>query len=307
MNSVILGAVKGYRYELIRPFVRSLKRVGFEGDVCLFVTDLPRATRKALAGDGVRLVPCPHLAVRLPVSGKIIGPDNGRFRFLHRRYPALIPALSRLVPGPAREARLRVACAINQINTARYLAYLPWLERHGQGYDHIVIADVRDVLFQRDPFDWPLGEGLHCFLEEPRNTIAVCPFNSAWIRLVFGEEELSRLGTRVVSCSGVSLGAREAMLGYLGQMAAHILRLRSQMTGIDQGIHNYLVHTGRIPNLTLWRNGTGPVLTMGYGEYRVNDEGTVLNEDGTVPAVLHQYDRHPPEFQRRLLAKLVGD
>jgi len=41
-----------------------------------------------------------------------------------------------------------------------------------------------------------------------------CPFNGGWIRSCYGEEGLQRIGTHTVSCSGVTLGTRDAMLVY---------------------------------------------------------------------------------------------
>jgi hypothetical protein len=41
-----------------------------------------------------------------------------------------------------------------------------------------------------------------------------CPFNGGWVRSCYGEEGLQRIGTHTVSCSGVTLGTRDAMLVY---------------------------------------------------------------------------------------------
>ena len=38
-------------------------------------------------------------------------------------------------------------------------------------------------------------------------------------------------------------------------------------------------------------------------DIRLNAQGCVMNDDGQVPAVLHQYDRHP-ELEKVLLAHL---
>jgi hypothetical protein len=110
-----------------------------------------------------------------------------------------------------------------------------------------MVTDFSDVVFQSDPFTYqpkqwqPPAAQLAVFLEaypnkvrptRPRRpffpppavmlfylcggvqVINRCPFNGGWIRSCYGEEGLQRIGTHTVSCSGVTLGTRDAMLVY---------------------------------------------------------------------------------------------
>jgi hypothetical protein len=43
---------------------------------------------------------------------------------------------------------------------------------------------------------------------------------------------------------------------------------------------------------------------MQPGDYQTSSDGLVLNEDGSVPPVLHQYDRLP-DLKKRLQAGLL--
>jgi protein involved in polysaccharide export with SLBB domain len=88
-----------------------------------------------------------------------------------------------------------------------------------------------------------------------------------------------------------------------GAMSARNL---ARIAGGDQGIHNYLLIQKRLPGVTVHPNRHAPVLTMGVmnpGEVRFNAADEVLNENGEVAPVLHQYDRLP-EVKQRLLAGL---
>jgi hypothetical protein len=155
-----------------------------------------------------------------------------------------------------------------------------------------MLSDLRDVIFQRDPFVEPLPP-LEVFLEEPEVTFAIEGFNRQWIDDLYGEAGLLRLGAGVVSCSGVTFGTREGMERYLVAMADEVRAHLPPLGAHDQAIHNWLLATGRLPEATSVPNGHGRVLTMGAQRHiEVADDGTVLNHDGTVPAVLHQYDRH---------------
>jgi hypothetical protein len=86
---------------------------------------------------------------------------------------------------------------------------------------------------------------------------------------------------------------------------ATIWRRRPVYSG-DQGIHNYLLRTGRLDPVKVVANGYGRVLTMGAMRTIERDaDGYVLNRDGSRPAVLHQYDRHGP-LAAELVALLTG-
>jgi hypothetical protein len=89
------------------------------------------------------------------------------------------------------------------------------------------------------------------------------------------------------------------MLGYLAAMTLRLLPFTpgERMAGYDQGVHNVLVHTGALENLTLHDNN-GPVLTLAAteGEPEVDAQGLVRNARGRIPAMVHQYDRKPALF-----------
>jgi hypothetical protein len=59
---------------------------------------------------------------------------------------------------------------------------------------------------------------------------------------------------------------------------------------MDQGVHNFLVHTGRVPG-RLVANTEGPVLTVGV--MAPSDAVALLNDRAEELRVIHQYDRHP--------------
>ncbi|BDQ36961.1 hypothetical protein SYK_13210 [Pseudodesulfovibrio nedwellii] len=184
-------------------------------------------------------------------------------------------------------------------NGLRYFSYLNFLES-SKRYDHILIADVRDVVFQRDPFSFPWAKGLNCTLEDRSATIGGCPYNAHWVREHLGPEMLTTLTDKPVSCSGTTVGDHDAMVGYLRTMTSHLTPppTAKRMAGYDQAIHNMLVHTGQIETLTLLDN-SGPILTLGQtqGEPTADDTGNVLNEAGTPAHIVHQYDRKPILFK----------
>jgi hypothetical protein len=65
-------------------------------------------------------------------------------------------------------------------------------------------------------------------------------------------------------------------------------------TGNDQGIHNYIIHNRKIPNVTIHHisHEYGFVGTLGYVLWmKRNQFGLVQNINGSVYAVIHQWNR----------------
>ena len=89
-----------------------------------------------------------------------------------------------------------------------------------------------------------------------------------------------------IVCAGVTIGPVELVRRYLEVMADFLLRLPHQAVGLDQAVHNYVLHKGSSAGARLIPNGAGIVSTLGVvPEARVNELVS--------SAVLHQYDRHP--------------
>jgi hypothetical protein len=92
------------------------------------------------------------------------------------------------------------------------------------------------------------------------------------------------------------------MMAYLSEMIAGIIWRRRPMGPLDQGVHNALFHGGRLADSRVIPNEYGRVLTLGLmSSPHVNEEGYLVNADGSLPAVVHQWDRHP-ELVPRLRA-----
>lgn len=186
-------------------------------------------------------------------------------------------------------------------NGLRYFLYRDYLESVSQNYGRILISDVRDVIFQRDPFTYPWPAGLNATLEDRRVTVASCPFNARWVREHLGADALAAIGHNPVSCSGTTVGDHGAMLDYLEKMIGRLYppTTGERMAGYDQGVHNMLIHAGKLAHVTLHDN-SGPILTLAQtkDEPRVDADGLVLNEADEPVHMVHQYDRKPNLFRR---------
>jgi hypothetical protein len=221
--------------------------------------------------------------------------------FLHRAPAGLATALRRAGAEPV-ELELDGVPDPLSYNLIRYRLFAAHL-RSLREPTRVLLSDVRDVLFQRDPFRAIADDdGLHLFLEHEAKPIGACIWTSSWIRFRYGDDALPPLAGRPVICSGIVLGRTPALLRYVERVAAEIdpaLRATHYMAGYDQGIVNRLCH-GPVPEdlsaLVLHPYRSSPVLHLGNappGTVRLDGAGELRNDDGEVVAIVHQYDRHP--------------
>jgi len=182
------------------------------------------------------------------------------------------------------------------VNALRYFLYRDFLRRADREFRRILLTDVRDVVFQADPFSFAWPAGLNAVLEHGGRTVGACPYTSRWVRLHLGQAALETLADRPVSCSGTSAGGHAAILDYLERMTERLVPFTpaAHMAGYDQGAHNLLLHTGAVPDVTFHDNA-GPVLTLGWRREppAPDASGNLLNDAGLPALIVHQYDRHP--------------
>jgi hypothetical protein len=302
-SSLILGFAARISPALFEPFAASLRETGYEGRFALVIAQYDAADRRRFAelADLVVAVDDAYPAPRIPLPVGALRWMREQ-RGVRRAYPAAFSLAAAAASERRALDRWRyLEFQLEGLQALRYAHYYDILRRVGPDATEILLTDVRDVLFQADPFAAPV-ERLEIVLEEPHVAIGSDPFNGSWIRNLYGPAELAALAHHTASCSGTVIGPRREILHYLREMSAAIMTRRRPLGSHDQGVHNHLLRRDRLGDPAIVPNGSGRVLTMGALTDVVRvDDGRVLNADGTVPAVIHQYDRHP-----RLAAELVA-
>jgi len=109
------------------------------------------------------------------------------------------------------------------------------------------------------------------------------------------------------------MGEQVAIETYLRSMVAESDETGTKLMGADQGFHNYLYYSNKLGNaesirsITVFDQGRGAINNMGamrtapfetWGngrilEFQSDTNMTVLNWDGSISPVVHQFDRHP--------------
>ena len=191
------------------------------------------------------------------------------------------------------------------IQLSRYLKYYEFLS--SRRYDYILLTDTRDVIFQKDPFEVDMSRNLYCFLEKDGMGIGDCISNSQWVKAGFGIKKLNELYNKPISCSGTTMGSYNGIMQYLTAVIQATGLLDSaalKVKGMDQGIHNVLIHDNILKDFVLMENQKH-INTMCYvpkEDISLSPEGIVVNKDGSVSNIIHQYTYSPHD---ELCAQLI--
>lgn len=190
----------------------------------------------------------------------------------------------------------------------RFRIYVEWCRALNDD-DWVLTADARDSVVQKNPFDdsfmRDIKAPVNLFFEGTRTTIGREGTNAAWVRQCFGAPGLRAIAHNTIICGGNQFGR----VGYLKRLFTDVIHIADSvphcemLRGTDQAIFNHMYqkydwqHNNSI--VRVWKQGTGPVNTLSHVEPRVKGE-KVLNDDGTLSGLLHQYDRF--DHLRRLFS-----
>lgn len=293
-RNVILTIVQGADFDYIAPFIFSLKNSGYQGKLVVFAC--------AMKGDAI---------LQMEKQGVIVVPYAYRSKYLRELFfwpvwPIWRFFFASKISRSLGESLAHIALPLFY---RRHLIYLQFLRAHRHEFDRVFLTDARDVLFQSDPFGWNPGTGLHFFLLNDDYTVSSSQLYLNWTERQFPRTDYSKHRDKTVSCAGTTFGDTDAIITYLAQMVSTSLRarkLRKIKGGDDQGVHNYLIYEQLLAAPTLHPNYHGPVQTMGTPKsprWRVDTSGRVLNLNGEVVPIVHQYDRIP-ELKEILLSKV---
>ena len=161
--------------------------------------------------------------------------------------------------------------------------------------DGVLITDVRDVIFQADPFS-PRPDRLLAFQEYEGGVLADHAFNMKYIRALAGDGLARAVAQQPCICVGTVMGPRADILRLCRAILMLATTPRSTIGGAfgaDQAACNLAVHLGMIEAQVLPNYGRVATLGLTDGAALSFNQGKVVNPDGTVSAIVHQHDRHP--------------
>ena len=277
----VLCFLHGYHYADIAHFFRSLEAVAPSARAVVFAQCLPEETLRELRRHGAL----------------VVDSRPGRTRGMRNSWERFWP-VARMVGQllPTRDMRACFAFAFVEPMVRRFLLYREWLHRNHE-VRKALLADVRDVIFQSDPFAL-LGPGEDCVFFEESREVGSCAINRGWIDRMFGPDAWRAFGEQKIICAGTILGTRNGLLRFLDAFVDGVMRARrfdpDFHGGFDQGIVNFVVRSGAVSDSSLRRNGEGIWTGRTDGDVaRIDGQGRVVLRDSSPVAVVHQFDRDP--------------
>lgn len=271
MQNLILGIIDNYKFEQISNFLFSLKSVSGNEHPCLFAgPGMGAATVRRIEKLGVEVI----------------------------RYKKDFPFIPKPHPDNFKSLPQKI-----HIYNFRHFLYYDYLLKNGDKFQHVLLTDVKDVFFQRNPFDFGMKHSLHVAVENTAIPIKDCECTSKWIRRGYGMTVLDEMKEKEVICAGTTLAPTAIMKAYLQRLIREFAAVKNVFNCADQALHNVLIYRNEIGPVVKCYNFKGPILTVGTERnYLLNQQGELINENGDVVPIVHQYDRHE-ELVRLLQAK----
>ena len=295
MRPLILSTAIGYEPAKVKTFLGSLRRTSYTGAIAIVVDRENSTLCDYLAQHDVEVIPVELPPRWMPKRLAESRFNHGRIRFLHEA----VAQASRFIPLRWRPAYATAAAApFHHPATYRHFFCWRYVQNNSQRFSHVLAADIRDVVFQADPFCNLPDRCLWLFQENRALSIADDYPNTCWIETAYGQPGLLQVGQRGILCSGIILASTDLYLRMSEVYNNEIIRLTPRISGMfgpDQAILAHLYWTGRFPDAELKQNFESPVANLHLEpaeRFRFDDADRLLNNDGKPIAVLHQFDRH---------------
>ncbi|MEI6349875.1 MAG: hypothetical protein WCP06_02070 [Verrucomicrobiota bacterium] len=303
IRPLILTAATGYRPEQLAPFLESLKRTGFEGTVAILVDRKNTVLSDYLEQNGIEIIPVDMLPRWMPRWIAERRYNGGRMKWVR----LAMAVFAKCLPPRWRYRYVaRIVAPFHHLVVCRHFYFLDYLRANGKRFSHVLFSDSRDVAFQANPFENIPDRFLWLFQENNRVKIRDEYSNRSWVVSAYGTAGLERIGSYGILCAGNSLGSVDLFTRYLQKMTDEMVRLTPIIAGNygpDQAVHNYLYWTGRFPYAEVKQNfeTVATLYLTDASEFRFDEAGRLLDQEGSPVPVLHQYDRHPA-----LVAKVMA-
>ena len=178
----------------------------------------------------------------------------------------------------------------------RWKIYEEFLKNNKDKYNLVFTADIRDVFFQRDIFKY--YENYKSFLGVALEDGYLSNyFNKNWILNAYGEDIYKILQNERIICVGTIWGTVDKFYQF-SKIMNEILNSEWSLSKnvIEQAVGNYLIYHEKLFNDSLIKsdNKDGYVMTIGMTnrtDIKFDSENNLLNGNGEVAGVIHQYDR----------------
>lgn len=278
-KDLIIGAFTNYTdYDVLKPWVESIKETGFTGDTVLIAIDAPENLVDTLRSKGV-------IVVKTTNTQKMM------------------------------------------VHMLRFLTIYDYLKNNKGKYRYVVSTDVRDVIFQKNPFDFLLNKFYNFNLIASSEAIKIK--NEKWnkenIIKNFGKYFYDDVCEREVLNVGIIAGKSELVKDLCFSLFQMSLNRPDWVA--DQAAYNMLLSyepwkskcnimrlkdawavNAHVTNKPDQMEEFGPHLLESRPS--MNENGIIVNSEGVPFTIVHQYDRIPSwmnEISKRYQITITKD
>lgn len=185
----------------------------------------------------------------------------------------------------------------------RWKLYKDFLISNSYKYNLVMAVDVKDVFFQKDPFQYYIGKKSFLGVAIEDGTLSK-GINKKWVIKAYGWKLHREIKEKRIICVGTVWGTIDKFIEFSGKMW-QILNSRWSFRHrvIEQAVGNFIIYHDKMFKdcLVTSENDDGPIMTIGTRKrkeiyFDLNDN--ILNKKGEVASVVHQYNRVPAIFRK---------
>jgi len=284
MKDLVIGAIGDYQFNQIQNWVHSLNKCGFEGDKILISYNSNKALIKELRDNDIEVY-----EIETDARGQKV---------------------DQFITNSGHVNASNAHLLVHNVRFFHMWQLLKQFQKDGRTFKRIIHTDVRDVIFQTNPSDW-LDMNMTTEIVSPSESVKYWdePWNRDNFRRSFGDIAFMNLAPDML-VSNVGTFAAKADTGI--DLCLHIYLLTVGQWHTDQPAFNVIVNTV-YKDRTQWA-GTKEYWAAQIGaliEARpklgdtilepaptMNEDGLVVNEDGNIFPLLHQYERVPGWYDK---------
>ena len=169
-----------------------------------------------------------------------------------------------------------------------------FLKENKDKYNLVFCTDVRDVIFQKDIFQY--YKNSKPFIGFTLEDITLHnPVNKNWVKqFCTSNHQYNKIADERVICGGTIIASVDKFIEF-SDILWETIKERTNV--FDQGAINYLIYYKKIMNDSIIKSdNNGPIMTICVtkrDKIDLDSDNNVLNFKGKVAAVVHQYDRKP--------------
>jgi len=178
------------------------------------------------------------------------------------------------------------------IVNSRFRMYQDYLRATPGRWRNVLVSDVRDVVFQADPFAIPLPAPVVFAAEDLPNNAVISAYD--WIVERYGHEIADAIATDPIICAGTTIGSADGMMNYIDAIWSEIASdSYDHRRTFDQISHNYIASYLK-PDWGHIDLTDAIIATIGVTKPdRIAIADGRITVDGKAPPVVHQWDRKP--------------